>query len=535
MKFYKHFILILIVLFAISNCARRGNPSGGPKDEDAPISIKTVPAYKTVNFDKNEINIYFDEYIKLKDLKKNLIISPPLKYPADITPLGIPSKKITIVIKDTLVKNTTYTFNFGESIIDNNEGNVLSGFKYIFSTGNHIDSLSIKGTITDAINKKADEYVAILLYEANKSFNDSTIYKEKPIYVTNTLDSLGWEISNLKKGKYHLLALKEELNDYLFNPRTDKIAFIDSVISIPTDKNFKLNLFKETPVFKTSKPVEESKGHLVFPYFGDAKHLKVEVNLEKSNLSQLSNVQFLEKEKDTLNYYFSTDKKLDSLFFTIKNNDYSVEEKVILRSKQTDSLLVKNNIRGTLNFNDTLIFTTNNPLKEFKKELFTIFDKDTVAVNFDLKQNGHRALLVLFDKQENQQYHIKVLPNALTDFFNQTSKDTINVNLRTKKKDNYGSINMAIHNPSKKAIIVQLLSLKEKIVAQHLVTNQKEVAFNLLNPAKYLIRVIYDDNQNGKWDTGSYLNKQQPEKVFYFEKEIEVKENWFVNETIDIK
>ncbi len=535
MKFYKHFVIILIVLLSISHCARRGNPSGGPKDEDAPISIKTVPEYKTIHFDKKEINIYFDEYIKLKDLKKNLIISPPLKYPADITPLGIPSKKITIKIKDTLVENTTYTFNFGESIIDNNEGNVLSGFKYIFSTGNHIDSLSIKGTITDAINKKSDKYVAVMLYEANKLFNDSTIYKEKPIYVTNTLDSLAWEISNLKKGKYHLLAIKEEANDYLFNPRTDKIAFIDSVISIPSEKTFNLNLFKEIPKFKTSKPVEIAKGHLVFPFFGDASHLKVEVNLEKSNISDLTNVQFLEKEKDTLNYYFSTDKKIDSLFFNIKNKDYAVEEKVILRSKQTDTLIVKSNIRGTFNFNDTLIFTTNNPLKSYKKDLFSIYDKDTVAVKFDLKQSEQRDLLVLFDKKETQKYHVKVLPNAITDFFNQMNKDTINLHLRTKKKDNYGSINLAVQNPSKKSIIIQLLNLKEEIIAEKVIATENKATFNLLNPAKYLVRVIYDDNKNGKWDTGNYLKKLQPEKVFYFGKEIEVKENWFVNENIEIK
>jgi len=199
MKFLKYVIVFTLVLLIMLSCARRGAPSGGPKDEDAPITIKTIPEFKTVNFNENEITIYFDEYIKLNELNKNLIISPPLKYPADITPLGIPSKRLTIKIKDTLLKNTTYTFNFGESIVHNNEGNILKGFQYIFSTCNYIDSLSVKGSLSNAFSKEVDKYVSILLYEANESFNDSTIYKEKPLYVTNTLDSIGWEINNLKK------------------------------------------------------------------------------------------------------------------------------------------------------------------------------------------------------------------------------------------------------------------------------------------------------------------------------------------------
>jgi len=181
MKKFKSVFVLILVLSTLINCARRGNPSGGPKDEDAPITIKTIPEFKTVNFDGEEIKIYFDEYIKLEDISKNLIVSPPLKYPADITPLGTPSKRITIKIKDTLKENTTYTFNFGESIVDNNESNPLTGFKYIFSTGNHIDSLSINGSISNSFKKEKDKYVSVLLYEANKEFNDSTIYKEKPL------------------------------------------------------------------------------------------------------------------------------------------------------------------------------------------------------------------------------------------------------------------------------------------------------------------------------------------------------------------
>lgn len=529
------YIIVLILIPSISSCARRGNPSGGPKDEDAPITIKTIPEFKTVNFDKNEILIYFDEYIKLKDINKNLIISPPFKHPAEITPLGVPSKKMTIIIKDTLLENTTYTLNFGESIVDNNEGNVLKGFKYIFSTGTYIDSLSINGTVKDALSKEKKEYVAILLYKANKSYTDSTIFKEQPLYVTNSLDSIGWEINNLRKGKYHIFAIKEENNDLIFNPKTDKIAFYDSVISIPSEKEFNLKLFKEIPEFKPFKPLELAKGHIVFGFEGKSKDFKVEVDLKKSGIDSINYMSFLEREKDTLNYYFTNDKKLDSLVFKLTNTNFLSEEVVKLRNKAVDSLLINSSIRGTLHFRDTMKLTTNNPLNKFTKNLFSIYNKDTIKVDFSLKQNGYKELLVLFDKKEEQRYKIEVLPNAITDFFNQVNKDTLNYNLRTVTKDKYGSISLKVNNVKDRNIIVQLLNLKEVLIDEKYTNKDSQVEFELLSPTKYLVRLIIDSNKNNKWDTGNFLKKIQPEKVIHFNKEIDVKENWFVNESIEVK
>ncbi len=534
MKSFKTILIYILIITIITNCARRGNPSGGPKDINAPITIKTIPDYNSVNFSSKEISIYFDEYIKLKDLNKNLIISPPLKYNAEITPLGLPSKKISIKIKDTLLENTTYIFDFGESIQDNTEGNVLKNFKYIFSTGSYIDSLSIKGTLKDALNKETDKYVTIMLYADNKKFNDSTIYKNKPLYVTNSLDSIGWEITNLRKGKYHLIALKKEGNELVFNPKTDKLAYLDTLISIPTGKEFNLNLFKETLDFKSFKPFEVAKGHIQFGFQGDVRGFKVKTHFNQSGIKLISNIQFPEKGKDTLNYFYLINKPVDTIFFDVFNTAYKTTYKIKLRKNELDSLKIKSTIRGTLNFKDTLSLEVNNPLKSFDKSLFSILDKDTIAIDFSLKQKGYQNLLVIFKANESQTYKIKLLPNAITDLFNQKNKDTLNYTLKTKKKDNYGSVSLNINNPNKKSVIIQLLNTKEEVIEQRFNIKNK-ADFELLKPAKYLIRIIYDDNNNGKWDTGNYLKKQQPEKVEYFNKEIEVKENWFVNETIDIK
>jgi hypothetical protein len=173
------FISILLALTVIG-CAKRGSISGGLKDTIAPVLKASFPKNLSVNFKGKEINLTFDEYVKLKNLNKQLIVSPPMKYNPEVSPMT-PSKIINIKIKDTLQENTTYSFNFGQSIEDNNEGNPYNQFKYIFSTGSYIDSLKVSGTIKDALNKKEDSFVSVMLYEANSKFNIKVFRDTLPI------------------------------------------------------------------------------------------------------------------------------------------------------------------------------------------------------------------------------------------------------------------------------------------------------------------------------------------------------------------
>ena len=168
------------------SCANRGSPTGGIKDIIPPQILRTIPENYSVNFDAKEIRIYFNEYVKFKDLNKQLIISPPMENTPEITPLGLPQKYVSVKILDTLKPNTTYAINFGTSIVDNNEGNPLSYFRYVFSTGNVIDSLSLKGYVKDALERKADDFVSVVLYEIDSAYTDSVVFKSKPRYVTNT-------------------------------------------------------------------------------------------------------------------------------------------------------------------------------------------------------------------------------------------------------------------------------------------------------------------------------------------------------------
>ena len=142
---FKHIAFLLASLLLLTNCAKRGTITGGKKDTIAPKIINSLPENFTTNFKGNEIKINFDELIKVKDINKQLIISPPMKKQPIIVPQGSASKYISIKILDTLAPNTTYSFNFGQSITDNNEGNPYSQFKYVLSTGSYIDSLTVVG------------------------------------------------------------------------------------------------------------------------------------------------------------------------------------------------------------------------------------------------------------------------------------------------------------------------------------------------------------------------------------------------------
>ena len=277
-KTLSNFIFAFILGFVFINCANRGTPDGGPKDEIPPSIIKSDPENYSTNFKRNEIRVYFDEYIKIKDLQKQLIISPPMKTQPDVMPLGGASKYITIKIYDTLQPNTTYAFNFGNSITDNNEGNPYPYYRYVLSTGDYIDSLSVNGNIVDALKKEPETFVNVALYEVDSTFSDSIIYKETPKYITNTLDSVTtFSIENLKPGKYMLMALKDGNGDNKFQQKTDQLAYHKNFIDVPSDSSYTLRLFKENADFKATRPRLISGEKIAFGYEGDYEGMNIDI------------------------------------------------------------------------------------------------------------------------------------------------------------------------------------------------------------------------------------------------------------------
>ncbi|MDO9593970.1 MAG: Ig-like domain-containing protein [Lutibacter sp.] len=526
-SFFK-FLLVLMIASAFFDCARRGTPTGGPKDTIPPVLIKAIPAMETVNFKEKQIKIYFDEYIKLKDVSQKLVISPPQKTNPILTPVGTASKFITIKIQDTLDANTTYSFNFGNSIVDNNEENKLGNFKYVFSTGTYIDSLNLAGEVTDPMMKKTIKGIDVMLYEYNASYTDSVIYKQKPRYIGNTLDSTLFELTNLRAGKYLLIALKDANNNKIYNPEIDKIGFIKDTITIPTDQKYNFTIFKEIPKLKVFRPKEVSKGRIQFGFEGNANDLDIELLTQKP--ADFKSQIVFEKGKDTLNYWY-TPFEADSLTFSVKKNDYTEKFTLRPRSTKIDSLKMTQNATGTLHLIDTFSITTNTPMVSFDRSKIKITDKDSTLVDFKETLSKSKTKLTLnFDKKYNTDYNFELKSKAITDIFG-LSNDSIVYKLKTKTPEDYGIINIDLSSTKNTALIVELLNEKDVLIRLIKIDKPQKVSFNLLSPGNYGVRVTIDENKNGVWDTGSFLDKRQPEVVKYFDKKIELRANWDVNES----
>ena len=526
--FFKILFSVVIIILLTSNCARKGRPSGGLKDSIAPIMVIANPPYKSIHFSSKKIKISFDEYITLKNINQQLIISPPLKFLPTITPQGSPSEDITIKLTDTLKENTTYTFNFGNSIQDNNEGNQLKNFKYVFSTGAYIDSLKIKGHIKDAFQKEFEKNISVLLYKIDSTYNDSIIYRKKPNYVANTTDSTLFNITNIAKGKYLLLALQDVSNNYLFNPREDKIGFYNRIIELPTDSiiNEPIALFKEINPFRFTRPKQVSKGKLLFGFEGDRKNITIELLSKVSN--NFKSILKFEPKKDTLNYWHTSIKN-DSLVFKVSKDKFIDTVTVFLRKKIIDSLKINSNVTTILDLRDTLTLTSNNPITNIDRSRILFIEGDSVTVPYtnlvDVKTN---EIKFMFSKKNNTSYALKLLPKALTDVF-KTQNDTLNYLFNTKEPEDYASIRLnIIKNPTSQIIVELLSEQNNKRIEKIVVSNNTSVHFKLLPPGKYIVRAIIDANKNSKWDTGSYLKKIKPEKIMYHPTIFSLKSNWDV-------
>jgi hypothetical protein len=524
----------LLLLIVTVSCAKRGSITGGLKDSIAPMLKVSFPENYSTNFKGNEIKLVFDENIKLKNLNKQLVISPPMKYEPIISPTSA-TKTLSIKIKDTLQANTTYSFNFGQSIADNNEGNPYNQFKYVFSTGDYIDSLALGGRIKDAYAIEAEPFVSVMLYEVNDIFKDSVIYKQNPRYITNTLDSLKtFRLENLKAGKYLLVALKDLNNNNKFDPKKEKVGFIKHFITIPNDTVYELELFKETPPFKAFKPIQASGNRLLMSYEGNMKSVDSRPKIVvKNNTTTIPTIITQFPKKDSLQIWYKPI-KTDSLVLTVTKDKYLGKFISKIKEQKKDTLNITALQNGTLNFRDRYTLETATPLVRFDNSKIKLTIKDSVTVAFTTEYNEfNQQLFFDFKKEPSENYSLTLLPGALTDFFDM-SNDTLSYKFNTKNTADYGNLRVQLQNVKYFPVIVELTNKTGDIIASEYSENSTTIDFNLLEPKLFTLRLIYDKNKNKAYDTGNYLEKNYAEEVIYFSKDIDVRANWDVEQIFDL-
>ena len=532
----KKLIYAVLSIAVISGCAKRGSPTGGPIDSIPPVLINASPKINSTNFDSKEIRLTFDEFVKLDKVDEQLIISPPLnKSSYEVKPLNGVTKKVFLEFIDSLETETTYSINFGNSIKDNNEGNSLTFFSYTFSTGETIDSLYVRGNISDAFDKETDDYISIHLYRIDSIFNDSIIYNNRPTYISNSLDSTSYQFKNIKEGKYLILALKDIDNNYFFDPFYDKIGFIDSLITLPRDSIINFKLFKEETSLIWDKPHFINSEKIGFGYYGklDLKNIEIESSIPDS----VNYTYTKENEKDTLIFWLSKN-SFDSLNFNLIEKDTTKLVTVKFdRAKDTliDSLSISPKTANIIHLKETFKLSSNIPLKNIEDSLITIRDIDSLIVPFTTSINDNLDQIdIEFEVSPSDNYRVFILPEAIKDVRG-VSNDTLQYTVVSQSLEDYGNVYLDVIRNSNSKFILQMIDSNGEVIRVFKNVNQDATYnFNYVRPGKYIFRLIEDSNNNDKWDTGNYLKKIKPERVYYFSNELEVRANWDLNETFNL-
>ena len=405
----------IILIISIFGCAKRASPTGGPKDTIPPVLINASPKINTTYFNKTGFTLTFDEYVSLNEISKQLIISPPLNpNQYKVLPASGASKKISLELKDSLLDNTTYTFNFGNSVVDFNESNTLPFLTYTISTGPIIDTLYIKGRVVDAFEKDTKTFISLQLYPVDSVYNDSVIYNKKPLYVTSTLDSTTYKFQNLREGKYNLIALQDVSGNYFFDQGSDKIGYLNRLIELPKDSIINLRIFRERENFSWVSPYYINDHHVALAYFGDYKN---------ETFSMISEVpkefEFLvtkNREMDSLNYWFKG-AKLDSIKFEFEILDTLRTKTAYLRKPIEDSLVIKNVTTGPLKLKSKFEISSNLPIVSVDSTFVKVINVDSINIPVSLKVlENYDRILIDFEVLPNDKYNITLLPNALEDY-----------------------------------------------------------------------------------------------------------------------
>ena len=500
----KTLLLVLIVLH--SSCANMVGLTGGEKDTAAPVLIKAKPANMKTNFNSKYVELVFNEYLQLKNPDEQIIIGPSagLKLKTKLN-----GKKIGLTIEGDLKPNTTYSINFGESIADYTESNILKDFSYVFSTGSKLDSISIRGQVKDAFKNEYVKDVIVGLY--TNSLNDSNVYLNKPDYYARTNAQGYYQIKNIKEGKYQVSALLENNNNKKYDADEEMIGFSNNILALKNDTALSV-----IPIFKgLPSKVKIKESNFI------NKKIAIQFNQKLNNIKYqlIPNVQVELTDKlntDSLEIYLK--EKSDSVKLIIDADNF--HETVLLKNeknKRKSLLGIEINNQKSINISNS--------------EPLTILNKDSIylktdsikyiPVNIEWSIN-RKNIIIKYDYLSVKKYTLVIGDSVLKDF-NELYNKKIQYNLKLYNEESLGNI-VITAKQSAYNYIYELIN-NEKIVAR-IISKEEKINFKNLNPGDYKLRIIHDVNNNKYWDSGDYINKIQPEIVEYFPGNIKVRANW---------
>jgi len=531
--YLRNFIISFLIISLIYSCASIQQPQGGPRDTTPPKVLKMEPKDQTVNFTAKKVVIEFDEYFKLQNEFKEFSVSPEMPKPPV---LKVKGKKLEINFPDSLEKNTTYTLNFGKAVADVNESNAAKNLTYVFSTGPKLDSLSIKGKVTNSLTGEPELDAVAFILPLNR---DTLFGKGKPSIYTLTDSSGNYSLNNLRAGSYKLYALKEKSGDKIYQQATDEVGFLkDTIVLTKNLDSMNIKIFKEdATVFRILDKRLNPDGSISFSFNQKLKKPEV-VILDPPALDVSKKIKF-SKNNDSLKVWL-TDLSFDSTKISLKENGKLLQTTTLTRGKKdtyTRSLTAINNLDNrALPPGRTLKFTFNFPIESFDASKIKLLEDSVDTKNFTLTKDSLDQLSFYFRYPWRQKtmYDITFTPGAFTGIFKTQNKE-IKTSLELGKKDDYGTLKVKIVPPEKqKSYILEIIDGSKSIVNTIVVKQDTAVTFSNYKGGKYFIRITYDTNKNGVWDTGNVPLGIQPEKIWNEPKELSIRPNWERNEVITI-
>ncbi len=583
-------LAVVTVIAALYSCASIGRPDGGPLDETPPRFIGSTPAAGALNNTKTKVSLSFDEFIKLEKANEKVVISPPQVQQPEIKASG---KKISVNLLDSLKPNTTYTIDFSDAIVDNNEGNPLGNFAFTFSTGSVIDTMEVSGTLLEASNL---EPVKGMLVGMHSNLSD-TAFTKLPFDRVARTDSRGhFTIRGVAPGKYRIFGLMDADQNFAFSQKSEALAFNDSLIiprweerirqdttwvdSLTIDtvverkytyylpdnvilRSFKEDLFSQYLV--KNERLTPEKFTLYFAAkadtlpvlkglnFDEKDAFIIEKNLTNDTIHYWVRDSLLYKQ-DTLSLslnYLYTDTlnqlvpRTDTLNLVAKNVKKAVDESKKKKKKKgeeeepepTKFLHVSTYIPSAMDVYDYISLSFDEPIASFDSAAIHLKQKvdtlwEDIPFTFEQDSLKLRKYNLYYEWEPGKEYEFSVDSTAFHGIYGLFT-DKIKQNIKVRSLEEYGAIYFNVSGCDSIAF-VELLDTQDKVVRKVPVVNG-QADFYFLNPGKYCARLINDTNGNGVWDSGEYETKRQPEMVYYYPQILEPKANWEVEQTWDVK
>jgi hypothetical protein len=497
-------LISLVTIGILAGCASPRPLTGGDKDVTPPriVAEESTPN-KQVNFSGNEVTITFDEWIQLKDIYSQLIVSPLMPKDPDINLKG---RSIIIELPDSLMDNTTYSINFGNAIIDLNEGNILENYSFVFSTGPVLDSISLQGQVMDAVTLTSADGVWVMLHEHGV---DSAVYKIKPAYVAKTNKAGNWTINNIRNDTFDVVALKDANLNFLYDQETELLGWVDTPVVTNQSRILpSIMVFPKSQRALVSEVKHDRPGLLTIVIKGPQPKPMPELvpPLPTSESAW---------DGDTLRIWYPVSTVYEGV--AILGTDTTAIRAA--REATGAGMMKLTLLTSRIHPAEALRFKADLPLMSIDTSLIQLAEDSLGALDFTLMRDSISTQLFSMKAAWKSllRYRLVFLPGALTDYWGRQN-DTIRHTFVVIPDDQFGIFKLTVTGLDSLKQYVLNIKSGDQVLYNYVITGVSMTTINSAPtlPGKYMIELVEDINRDGKWNTGNYDLRIPPErKKFY--------------------